>query len=171
MMERWAIIAVLAMLMLTKGDTVRINRATLEKIRREYGGIIRKYSALYGVPEDLITSIIYVESRGNPYAESLIGASGLMQVWWPAALQVGEIRKKEDWHPRDFFDPDRNIRTGVQYLAYLRDWFYKKHGRFPTIKEWARMYNGGNFGYKKPTTEPYGRMVVAAMSNMKPEPA
>lgn len=156
------------LLVLARGAKFVIDRITLEKIRKRWGPMIRKYASIYGVPEDLITAIIYVESRGNPRAVSDIGAAGLMQVWWPAALQVGEIKRKEEFSPSEFLDPERNIKTGVAYLDWLRSWFFRKHGRMPTFQEWARMYYGGPFGYRKPQTLEYGQRVVAVLKEIQP---
>ena len=162
-----AVLGILLFLATLEGVKIVIDRRTLRKIQERYGSLIRKYASLYGVPEDLIVGIIYVESRGNPRALSPVGAAGLMQVWWPAALEVGEIKSKEEWKPERFFDPDRNIRTGTAYLAYLRDFYYRKRGFFPSIQTWARMYYGGPDGYRQPNTERYGRTVARIVETLR----
>jgi soluble lytic murein transglycosylase-like protein len=65
-----------------------------------------------GVDPLLLIAVMAIESRFNPFAESSMGAQGLMQVM-PAVhkdkLQEGEDRSA-------FLDPETNIRVGAQVL-------------------------------------------------------
>lgn len=72
------------------------------------------YARAYGVPVDLVTAIIDVESAWNPYAISDKGAAGLMQLMPQTAARFGV-------HNR--FRLDDNIRGGVAYLAWLNHAF------------------------------------------------
>ncbi len=78
--------------------------------RRVYVHWAEYYSALYRVPQDLVMAIIDEESGWNPYAVSVKGAVGLMQLMPQTASRFGV---------RDWFRPDENIRGGVAYLAWL----------------------------------------------------
>jgi hypothetical protein len=80
-----------------------------------YDDIIEKASADYGVPEDLIRSVMMAESRGRPGAQSPAGAQGLMQLMPSVQQQYGV---------EDPFDPEQSIRGGARYLSELR----KKYG-------------------------------------------
>ena len=62
----------------------------------------------------LLAALVYNESRFNPEAESHVGAYGLMQVIPETANMFNVF---------DYFSPDSNIYTGVQYLKYLDNIF------------------------------------------------
>lgn len=79
-------------------------------IQRNYGALINNASARYGIPADLITSVIKTESSGNPNAESGTGPVGLMQVSRAVAKDYG-------YNPQDRYDPAKNIEMGTRYLA------------------------------------------------------
>ena len=79
-------------------------------IQANYGALIKDASARYGVPADLIASVIKTESSGNPNAESGTGPVGLMQVSRAVAKDYG-------YNPQDRYDPAKNIEMGARYLA------------------------------------------------------
>ena len=68
------------------------------------------YAAVYHVPNELVHSIIEVESSWNPRAVSTKGAVGLMQLMPATAVTFGVTNR---------FDIEQNIRGGVAYLARL----------------------------------------------------
>jgi soluble lytic murein transglycosylase-like protein len=68
------------------------------------------YAAAFQVPVELVEAIIQVESAWNPYAISIKGAAGLMQLMPATAVRFGV---------RDRFNIEENIRGGVAYLAWL----------------------------------------------------
>lgn len=72
--------------------------------------LIAKYSAMFGVPQDVIYGVIQTESSGNPNATSGSGAQGLMQLMPKTAQSLGVT---------DPYDPDQNIMGGTKYLAEL----------------------------------------------------
>lgn len=71
---------------------------------------IREAAARYGLPEQLITAVIRVESGFNARAVSPKGARGLMQLMPETASLLGV---------RDPFDPRENIDAGVRHLRGL----------------------------------------------------
>ena len=75
--------------------------------------IIKKYSKIYGVEENLVKAVIKVESGGNQNARSSTGAIGLAQLTPATAKAMGV-------NP---YTPDGNIKGATKYLAYLRDKF------------------------------------------------
>jgi Transglycosylase SLT domain/Domain of unknown function (DUF4124) len=75
---------------------------------------IRTASQRYGVPEDLVSAVIRVESGFNARAVSSKGARGLMQLMPGTAAILGV---------RDSFDPTENIDGGVRHLRGLLERF------------------------------------------------
>jgi len=76
--------------------------------------MIRIAAGRYGVPEQLVSAVIRVESGFNPQAVSRKGARGLMQLMPQTASILGV---------RDLFDPRDNIEGGVRHLRGLIDRF------------------------------------------------
>jgi soluble lytic murein transglycosylase-like protein len=73
---------------------------------------IVRHSQREQVAADLVRAVIQVESAFNPVAVSSKGAMGLMQLMPATAVELGVANP---------FDPDQNIRGGVQYLRRLLD--------------------------------------------------
>ena len=76
--------------------------------------MIRVAAGRHGVPEQLVSAVIRVESGFNPRAVSRKGAQGLMQLMPQTASILGV---------RDSFDPRDNIEGGVRHLRGLIDRF------------------------------------------------
>jgi soluble lytic murein transglycosylase-like protein len=77
-----------------------------------YERSIVEHSRRQQVAADLVRAVIQVESAFNPVAVSTKGAMGLMQLMPATAVELGVVNP---------FDPDQNIRGGVQYLRRLLD--------------------------------------------------
>ena len=73
---------------------------------------IREAAQRHGVPEQLVSAVIRVESGFNTRAVSRKGARGLMQLMPGTAAILGV---------RDSFDPTENIDGGVRHLRGLLD--------------------------------------------------
>ncbi|MBO6002953.1 MAG: lytic transglycosylase domain-containing protein [Mailhella sp.] len=69
--------------------------------------IISKASAAYGLPEDLISAIIYAESRFQADAVSPRGAQGAMQIMPGTQKHLGLY---------DPYDAEANVMAGCAYL-------------------------------------------------------
>lgn len=65
-----------------------------------------------GVDPLLLIAVMAIESRFNPFAESSMGAQGLMQVM--PGIHKDKLQQGEDRSA--FLDPDTNIRVGAQVL-------------------------------------------------------
>lgn len=94
----------------TSAGWLRLPSSDLAPYARE----IRAAADRYGVPEELITSVITVESGFNPRAVSPKGARGLMQLMPETASILGV---------RNSFDPRENIDGGVRHLRGLMERF------------------------------------------------
>lgn len=86
---------------------------TAEKISK-YEDIIEKASSEYGIPKNLIKSVIAAESAGNHTAVSPAGAKGLMQLMDGTAQDLGV---------NNSFNPEENIFGGTNYLNKMLNKF------------------------------------------------
>ena len=98
-----------------------------------------------GVDPLLLVAVMAIESRFNPFAESPMGAQGLMQIipkWHPDKVDVKSDRAA-------LFDPETNIRVGAQVLKeYIRT--------TGSVERALQQYNGSS----DPAT-PYANKVMA----------
>ncbi|WP_395479714.1 membrane-bound lytic murein transglycosylase MltC [Candidatus Curculioniphilus buchneri] len=95
----------------------------VDKRAHQYLDLVRKYARQYGIDQSLILTIIYTESRFNPYAISRANALGLMQiVQHSAGRDVFKMKGKWGHPSRTYlFNPENNIDTGTAYLAILQN--------------------------------------------------
>ncbi len=75
-----------------------------------FGELIRAAARKHGLEEDLVASVIAVESNFNPQAVSPKLARGLMQLLPQTAARYAVA---------DVFDPAQNIEAGTRYLKDL----------------------------------------------------
>ncbi len=80
------------------------------KLDLPYAELIRAAAQKHGVDQELIASVIAVESNFNPRAVSPKLARGLMQLLPETAARFGVA---------DAFDPRQNIDAGTRYLKEL----------------------------------------------------
>lgn len=110
---------------------------------RDYAEYVGRYSAMYGVPEQIIYAVIKVESNFESNAVSHAGAVGLMQLMPDTFAWLCE-RQNESLDPGLLYDPETNIRYGVYYLSYLYHEFglwnsvYAAYNAGPTrVRDWS----------------------------------
>lgn len=72
--------------------------------------LLAQAGSVHNVDEDLLASLVKMESGGNAHARSRAGARGLMQLMPGTAQQLGVA---------DSFAPDQNVRGGTAYLDSL----------------------------------------------------
>jgi soluble lytic murein transglycosylase len=82
--------------------------------RSKYDDIIEGHARRYRIDPVLVRAVIQVESDFKPNTISRKGARGLMQLI-PATAKRYRVK--------DVFDPDENIRGGVNYLRDLLEMF------------------------------------------------
>jgi len=80
------------------------------KDQEQYQGLVSKYAGQFNVPYDLALAVLETESSYRPDAESEKGAKGLFQLM-PFIINTYGVT--------DPFDPDQNVRAGVQHLGVL----------------------------------------------------
>jgi soluble lytic murein transglycosylase-like protein len=90
----------------------------------------------HGIDPDLVMAVIHIESRGNTYALSPVGAMGLMQIMPPTGEELA-ARLDIPWHgPQTLFDPQTNVRMGIAYLKQLES-------RYRSMQTALAAYNWG----------------------------
>ena len=101
----------------------RYNKGNL---KTHYDDIIKKYSAKFGLSENLIKAILLTESSGSIYAVSNKNARGLMQI---KKIAFDEAKKHFllNWNYEEIFDPEKNIYTACAYLAWLKNEIVEKY--------------------------------------------
>lgn len=84
--------------------------AGMEARGAQYQTLIDRHASAYGVDPALVKAVMRVESCFDSNAVSRVGAQGLMQLMPYTAQMLGVANS---------FDPNENIRGGVQYLGSL----------------------------------------------------
>ncbi|MBN8046232.1 lytic transglycosylase domain-containing protein [Paraclostridium bifermentans] len=106
---------------------------------RLYEEYVETYSKEFSIDENLVYSIMKVESKFNKNAISNKKAKGLMQIsditqkWAQDELKLGKV---------DIFDPETNIKIGCWYLSKL----YKEFNDLDLV---IAAYNGGSGNVNK----------------------
>ncbi len=90
--------------------TPGVNFGTIRLNHNAYRDEIARASRDFGVEEAIVRAIMHAESAFNPNALSRAGAQGLMQLMPATARRFGVVNA---------YDPEQNIRGGVEYLAWL----------------------------------------------------
>jgi hypothetical protein len=80
--------------------------------RVDLDALIRRLSERYELAPELVRAVIRQESAFDPFAVSVKGAQGLMQLMPGTARRFGV---------QDVFDPAENVLGGVKYLRHLLD--------------------------------------------------
>jgi soluble lytic murein transglycosylase-like protein len=75
-----------------------------------YADLIEAHASAHALSPDFVRAVIQAESAFNPYARSIKGAMGLMQLMPETAAR---------YHVLDAYNPAENIRAGVAYLKSL----------------------------------------------------
>ena len=88
-------------------------------IPKKFSEYVTKYSAEYGVEEELAFAVIRAESNFRADAVSSAGARGLMQLMPSTAQFISECIGES----LDIDEPQDNIRMGIWYIAYLQEKF------------------------------------------------
>ena len=88
---------------------VEPSRSSLDRLKN-YEDIIQEASEEFGVPENIIKSVILTESAANPHALSRCKAKGLMQLMDGTAKDMGV---------RNVWDARENIFGGTKYLSQM----------------------------------------------------
>jgi len=103
--------------------------------------------------ERLLDAIARIESHCDPNAVGdggrALGAYQIHRVYWEDGMKLLGV----DWPHRDATDLKKARRVVKAYLLH--------YGKGKSLIEMARIHNGGPHGYKKKTTLPYARKILA----------
>ncbi len=89
---------------------------------------VERYAAEYNLQPAFVSSIILNESSWNPFAESRIGARGMMQLMEDTASWINDqYLHVQGYSFQMMWDPETNIRFGCWYLSYLSRQFGGDH--------------------------------------------
>ena len=91
----------------------------------KYQAEIDKYAEEFSLEKELLTALIYVESRFNKSSESPKGAVGLMQLMPSTAYWIAEELGHNNFTLTDLREPEINIKFGSWYFSYLFQKFDK----------------------------------------------
>ena len=123
-------------------------------------GLVRRYASEFGVPYPFALAILESESSYDPQALSPRGAQGLMQLM---------PQTSKTYNVTDPFDPDQNVRAGIQHLSILLN-RYQGDQRLA-----AAAYNAGEGAVKRargvpnfPETQQYVQAVQSLTTQLQP---
>ena len=104
--------------------------------KKEYSEFVNKYAQMYNVDENLIYSIIKVESNFDANAISSQNAQGLMQLMYTTAEEVAR-KNNIELTEENILEPDINIKLGTIYLSTLLE-------KYECIEVALAAYNAGS---------------------------
>lgn len=84
-----------------------------------YQEFVEKYAEEFELDEALVYAVILSESKFDTYAESKVGAKGLMQLTDETGADCAKKVGLENYSGDQLFDPEINIRLGCYYLKRL----------------------------------------------------
>ena len=80
---------------------------------------IQKHAGGAGLDPYLAAAVIYQESRFRANAVSRAGARGLMQIMPLTGRDIARSLRERGYQKSQLFEPERNVRYGIHYLAGL----------------------------------------------------
>jgi soluble lytic murein transglycosylase-like protein len=92
------------------GSAFGVTKPAVSSKASAYDALISEHSAQHALNPDFVRAVIQAESAFNPYARSVKGAMGLMQLMPSTAAE---------YRVTNAYDPVQNIRAGVAYLKSL----------------------------------------------------
>lgn len=118
--------------------------------------------------EALWQAIVHVESGGNVHAfNPRDGAAGVAQIRLVCLADANRIARDlavaERFTPADRHCPAAARRIWNLYLTYYGRLYERMTGRPPTDEVYARIWNGGPSGWRRPATAAYWDRVRSAL--------
>jgi soluble lytic murein transglycosylase-like protein len=102
----------------------------------QVAAVIVREANFHGIDPNLVLAVIHIESRGNAFALSPVGAMGIMQIMPPTGEELA-AKLGIPWRgSQTLFDPLSNVRIGIAYLEQLES-------RYGSISTALAAYNWG----------------------------
>lgn len=137
--KRYIAVFIICMLLVLGMISIK-NKLVLKLFHpRLYKEYVQMYSKEFSVDENLVYSIIKVESKFKKDAVSKRNSKGLMQI---SDITQEWAEKELNLEKVDIFDPETNIKIGCWYLSKL----YKE---FDDLDLVITAYNGGSGNVNK----------------------
>jgi len=106
-----------------------------QEIAQVAEAIVREAN-VQGLDPNLVMAVIHIESRGDTFALSPVGAMGMMQIMPPTGEELA-AQLEIPWRGAPtLFDPVANVRIGITYLKQLES-------RYANIATALAAYNWG----------------------------
>ncbi len=84
-----------------------------------YQEFVEDYAEEFHLDESLVYAVIHTESKFDTYAESKVGAKGLMQLTNETGEDCAKKLGIQNFSAEQLFNPEVNIRLGCYYLKKL----------------------------------------------------
>ncbi|MGI6160604.1 MAG: lytic transglycosylase domain-containing protein [Christensenellales bacterium] len=133
----YAVVALLLLCAAVIGGLILKDAAVRREYPLEYTDLILKYSKEYSLDPVLVASLIRTESRFRTYAESRVGALGLMQVMPETGEWIAGKLGIDNFIPDMLIEPEMNIQMGCWYLYFISE-------RFEDTRVMLAAYNAGH---------------------------
>ncbi|MDE6727975.1 MAG: lytic transglycosylase domain-containing protein [Oscillospiraceae bacterium] len=130
-----AIVAVVAIL-LAIGGYIGYNKYIDSTYPIKYQMYVEKYAAENRLNKYFVYAVIRTESGFDPYAESNVGARGLMQIMEDTFDWIKYKSDDDNAVYYDMYDAETNIRYGCRLLGYLME-------EFGSVEVAAAAYHAG----------------------------
>lgn len=119
-MKRTIIIIVMIIISIIAGYVYELVSINFEKRSHpiKYEEYVERYAAEYGIPKEIVYSVINVESGFSADVESHKGAVGLMQIT-PVTFDWLMTKTGEKIDIKLLYDPETNIKYGTFFLRIL----------------------------------------------------
>ena len=109
---------------------------------RKYQTEIEYFSEQYNLPQSLVYSVVFTESRFEHDAVSMKSAKGLMQIGETTGEWAGDLLDITEYNQEMLFEPKVNIKIGCWYLNKLIH-------QFEIIQTALAAYNAGSGNVSK----------------------
>lgn len=122
-----------------------------------------------GLEPDLVLAVIAVESGGDAFAVSPVGAMGLMQVMPATGAELAD-RLGTVWRgPHELFDPFLNVRLGTAYLRELANRYGGSIDTALAAYNWGPGHIDRRLRRGTPLPVRYAKLVLDAYGDRKGE--
>lgn len=160
-----------------QNDSPAVVRPSAGKSRREVPLDLTQEEPNFGVfwvsMDRTWRAICTVESRNQPLAYNRSEqAAGIAQIRPICIDDCNRIVKDAGgpplyWHMDQRFDPGASREMFVTYVVYYARAYHTENNTGQRPEIWARIWNGGPTGPKRPTTLHYWHLIEAAMGEVK----